>query len=62
MLGPWDARAQSLAGWTLDVHHAYDVLGRTLYLGDGGRRDATGVSGTIETVAMLDPKPISYQT
>lgn len=37
-LGPWDARAQGLGGWTLDVHHAYDPVGNVLYLGTGEAR------------------------
>jgi hypothetical protein len=35
-LGTWDARAQDLAGWSVNVHHVYDPVGETLYLGDGG--------------------------
>ncbi|HEX6911664.1 MAG TPA: hypothetical protein VF142_14780, partial [Longimicrobium sp.] len=49
--GDWDARAQSLAGWTLDAHHAYDPVGRVLYLGDGGRRSTGRASRGIQTVA-----------
>ena len=41
---PAIAHANHLAGWTLDAHHAYDVEGHVLYLGNGGRRsgDALG--------------------
>ncbi|HSB68690.1 MAG TPA: Ig-like domain-containing protein [Candidatus Methylomirabilis sp.] len=46
----WDARGHGLGGWSLDVHHAYDVSGRTLYLGDGGRREPTEVRGIIQTL------------
>jgi RHS repeat-associated protein len=28
----------SLAGWSLDVHHAYDAAGKILYTGEGRRR------------------------
>jgi RHS repeat-associated protein len=51
-IGVWDARAQGLGGWSLNVHHAYDPLGRELHLGDGtkriaeGRRIITTVAGT----------------
>jgi RHS repeat-associated protein len=47
--------ARNIGGWSLDVHHAYDVSGKILYLGTGERRsDAvmnlgaliTGVAGT----------------
>ena len=32
------ADALMIGGWTLSVHHAYDVSSNTLYLGDGSRR------------------------
>ncbi|MCB1765327.1 MAG: hypothetical protein KDJ22_04575 [Candidatus Competibacteraceae bacterium] len=35
LLSTWDARPATLAGWSLDVHHAYDQAGRVLYRGDG---------------------------
>ncbi|NJK73907.1 MAG: RHS repeat protein [Microcoleus sp. SU_5_6] len=38
-LGTWNAIAQGLGSWTLNVHHAYDVAGKTLYLGNGQRRN-----------------------
>jgi len=48
----YDAVGQGLAGWTLDVHHAYDPAGKALHLGDGGRRSAQAAgSSTITTVA-----------
>jgi len=50
-LGRWDARAQGLAGWTLNVHHAYDPIGGVLYLGDGSKRSAQTLAQTIVTVA-----------
>jgi YD repeat-containing protein len=49
-IGAWDARAHGLGGWSLSVHHAYDLAGKVLYTGDGGRRSAEG-SLTITTVA-----------
>ncbi len=51
MVGGWDARAEALGGWTLNVHHAYDPIGRVLYLGGGGRRDAMRMPPVITTVA-----------
>ncbi|MBI2877240.1 MAG: hypothetical protein HYY20_10190 [Candidatus Tectomicrobia bacterium] len=50
-IGPWDARAQGMGGWSLSVHHTYDPLNRLLYLGDGGRRGAKALSQVITTVA-----------
>jgi RHS repeat-associated protein len=49
--GRWDARAQGLGGWTLDVHHSYDPWSRTLYLGSGVTRDVRSLSNVIKTVA-----------
>ncbi|NMQ17856.1 hypothetical protein E4P82_00730 [Candidatus Competibacter phosphatis] len=39
-IGPWNAQQQGLGGWALGVHHAYDPVGKILYLGNGGRRNA----------------------
>jgi YD repeat-containing protein len=50
-VGGWDARAQGLAAWTLNVHHAYDPVGQVLYLGDGRRRSGEDVKRVITTVA-----------
>ncbi len=38
-LGTWNAGILGLGGWTLSVHHAYDVAGKTLYFGNGQRRN-----------------------
>jgi RHS repeat-associated protein/uncharacterized repeat protein (TIGR01451 family) len=46
-----DARTQGLGGWTLDVHHSYDPVAQTLYMGDGTRRSEQGLVPTIDTVA-----------
>jgi hypothetical protein len=42
----WDARAQGLGGWSLDVHHTYDPGEQVLRLGNGGRRSGTDL-GTV---------------
>ncbi|RME82360.1 MAG: hypothetical protein D6775_11115, partial [Caldilineae bacterium] len=48
----WVAPDQGLGGWTLSIHHIYDPMGRTLYLGNGQRRGAAGiVYNVINTVA-----------
>jgi RHS repeat-associated protein len=31
--------AKGLGGWTLDVHHAFDPVAKTLYMGNGERRN-----------------------
>ncbi|MEG4423745.1 MULTISPECIES: RHS repeat-associated core domain-containing protein [unclassified Microcoleus] len=43
-LGTWNAIAQGLGAWTLNIHHAYDVAGKTLYFGNGQRRKADAAS------------------
>jgi len=49
--GRFTGAAAGLGGWTLTVHHAYDVLGQVLHGGDGSHRSGTSVGATIETVA-----------
>lgn len=51
MLGDWDARAAGLGGWTLNIHHSYDPIGRVLYLGDGDRREGARLPPVVTTVA-----------
>lgn len=51
-VGAWDTRDAGIGGWTLDVHHGYDPLGKVLYLGTGGRRtEAESLAPVITTVA-----------
>lgn len=54
-LGSLDALGVGLGGWTIDIHHFYDPLGRTLYRGDGSVRSEARFTGqsalVIETVA-----------
>ncbi len=45
------APASALAGWSVDVHHTYDPVGHTLYLGNGAKRSADGQNfDVIKTV------------
>jgi len=41
-MGSWSASSAQFGGWSLSVHHAYDPARRTLYLGDGSRRNSVG--------------------
>ena len=50
-LGPWNALAFGLGGWTLSAHHAYDPNGQTLHLGTGGRRETVTIGATLDQVA-----------
>jgi hypothetical protein len=47
----WNARGEQSGGWTLDVHHTYDVNRRLLYLGDGSQRGVNAINNVITTVA-----------
>jgi RHS repeat-associated protein len=50
IVGTWDARAAGLGGWDLDVHHAYDPIGRKLFLGDGTRRRGDDLNRQMDRV------------
>ncbi len=50
-LGTWNAIAQALGGWTFNVHHTYDIAGKTLYLGNGQRRNVEAIS-TVDDIAI----------
>src|SRR5262249_3196340 len=51
-LGNLDARLQDgVGGWTLNVHNAYDPVGRVLHLGDGRQHSASSLDRVITTVA-----------
>lgn len=48
---PWDATAQGLGGWSLDVHHAYDPVNRRFFGGDGSWRNAVDIGETVQIIA-----------
>lgn len=50
-VGPWDARAQGLGGWSLNVHHQYDPRTGMLYLGDGRQRGGSAMKPMIDAFA-----------
>jgi sugar lactone lactonase YvrE len=63
-LGGWDARANGLGGFTLDVHHAYDPASHTLFYGDGRQRSAETVPAIAtlilpETVERAPAEPLA---
>ncbi|NEP79642.1 MAG: hypothetical protein F6K39_16610, partial [Okeania sp. SIO3B3] len=43
-LGTWNSLSLGLGGWSLDVHHSYDVSGDVLHLGNGKRRAKLGIN------------------
>ncbi len=52
-VGAFDVYQNTLGGWSLEVHHRYDPIGRLLYQGDGSRRSAEATANNliITTVA-----------
>ncbi|MBI2567148.1 MAG: hypothetical protein HYV63_08985 [Candidatus Schekmanbacteria bacterium] len=50
-LGVWDARAQGLGGWTLNVHHALESNSGILQYGDGSQRSPEQADALLDTVA-----------
>ncbi|HSF33186.1 MAG TPA: RHS repeat-associated core domain-containing protein, partial [Candidatus Tectomicrobia bacterium] len=53
VVGHWDSRAQELGGWTLNVHHGYDLRAKALQMGDGTRRNMEPLGHVITAVAGL---------
>ena len=50
-VGGWDAKSAGLGGWSLDVHRAYDPVGRMMSGGDGTQHSAEESGPVIATVA-----------
>ncbi|QOV33309.1 SMP-30/gluconolactonase/LRE family protein [Streptomyces ferrugineus] len=51
-IGAWTTpREAGLGGWSLNLHHTYDPVAQTLYLGDGRQRQAEPFSPVITTIA-----------
>lgn len=48
-VGVFEPTAAGLGGWTLDVHHAYDVGARKLYRGDGVRVSVDPITTSVIT-------------
>src|SRR5205085_11092935 len=49
----WVPHGNGLGGWDLSVHHFYNPIGRTLFLGDGTKlsKAASRVAGILTDVA-----------
>ncbi|MFH1469803.1 MAG: MopE-related protein [Pseudomonadota bacterium] len=50
-LNGWDARNVGFGGWSLDVHHVYDPVSRTLLMGNGTERSAEELGWVIDHFA-----------
>ena len=51
VVGGWDAQAEGLGGWSVDVHRTYEPLGRSLNGGDGSQDTGAQIGPVISTVA-----------
>jgi RHS repeat-associated protein len=63
VLGAWDASGIGLGGWSLSAHHAYDPIGKVLYLGTGEQRSAQNQNAVIRRFAgtgIFGPGTYSY--
>jgi RHS repeat-associated protein len=49
-LGTWTNTSDGLGGWSLSAHHTYDATTRTLYRGDGTRRNVRSMIGELKLV------------
>jgi YD repeat-containing protein len=52
-LGAFHETGLGLGGWSLSAHHTYDPASRTLYRGDGGRRNADGIGANVRPFAGI---------
>ena len=57
--GLGSSRTQGLNGWSLDVHHQYEPLGRVLYEGNGTRRSAENENTAVITTVAGGGSPLS---
>ncbi len=51
-IGTWQVLAQGLGGWTVDVHHTYSPVSRSLHLGNGTRQSGD-LSNPVLGVVLL---------
>ncbi len=60
VVGKLQAVTQGFGGWTLDVHHSYDPVSRTLHEGNGTERKATSANlpNIVQTVLHLPASQI----
>jgi RHS repeat-associated protein len=56
-VGHWSNQADTLGGWSLNVHHDYDPVAQQLYLGDGTQQAAQGIGRTASVVKGLENGP-----
>ena len=50
-IGAFDIVSLGIGGWSLNIHHSYDCVGRTLYQGDGQIRNAQLMDNVTTTIA-----------
>jgi RHS repeat-associated protein len=47
----WDRVGQGLGGWSIDVQHAFDIVGNRIVLGDGRTQQVGGAVAALNTIA-----------
>ncbi len=58
-LGVWDSLPEGLGGWTLNVHHTYDIGAGVLHFGDGTDLTPTSLPRILQTVVQIAPSSIA---
>jgi RHS repeat-associated protein len=51
ILGGWDDRPGGVGGWSVNVHHAYDIAANTIHFGDGSELTPASLPGVMRTFA-----------
>ncbi|HVW30878.1 MAG TPA: LamG-like jellyroll fold domain-containing protein [Polyangiaceae bacterium] len=60
-IGAYDSRPQQIAGWSFNVHNAYDPIGGVLYFGDGDRRMTGNLGNIVEQFAGIGVPLDNYE-
>lgn len=53
-IGSETGPSSDVSGWSLSIHHAYDPLGKTLYLGNGDLQNAQSATNSVIERAISD--------
>jgi RHS repeat-associated protein len=61
ILGGWDDRPGGVGGWSVSVHHAFDIGARTIRFGDGSELTPASMPGVIQTIVGNGTKPVVPQ-
>jgi RHS repeat-associated protein len=59
-LGAWDSQPEGLGGWTVNVHHNYEVGSGTLHLGTGGDITSTSTPDVVQQIQSTSTTNTTY--